>query len=236
MPSVWSRISLACEQMGSSNDDNEELLFTLDTFINRALQHPLTVTIELPKHFDGQNPVLTLLINHTHRWPSFTNRSEGFSPFKMFSHRDRALESLHFPLLEEMHIADVIVMESELNMFVHAAPKIKKLVLDLIPNRVSLKEMSLFTQLSHFEFYYSYAHEIRALIHSYHLESLKTEESVYRSLVDSDAEQAIPTLPTPCGTIMTLCHDPTIWRGYSAFSLSDAPFIESHPSRTDGVS
>ncbi|KAE9407379.1 hypothetical protein BT96DRAFT_809569, partial [Gymnopus androsaceus JB14] len=44
MPSLWSRISLVCQPMGR-NDGDEELLSALESFLSRAGQHPLTVTI-----------------------------------------------------------------------------------------------------------------------------------------------------------------------------------------------
>ncbi|KAE9402618.1 hypothetical protein BT96DRAFT_816266, partial [Gymnopus androsaceus JB14] len=67
MPSIWSNISLLCRE---DEVDSDGILYTMDIFLNRGLQHPMTVILELIEGFDDQHPVLTLLIHHIHRWRS----------------------------------------------------------------------------------------------------------------------------------------------------------------------
>ncbi|KAE9393601.1 hypothetical protein BT96DRAFT_829041, partial [Gymnopus androsaceus JB14] len=80
MPSIWSNISLLCvgKDIYSRGEemDYDGILSTLNIFLNRGLQHPMTVIIELTDYYQHPlNPVLTLLIRHTHRWRSFTDRT-----------------------------------------------------------------------------------------------------------------------------------------------------------------
>ncbi|KAE9394950.1 hypothetical protein BT96DRAFT_923194 [Gymnopus androsaceus JB14] len=50
---IWSKISLICEKLG--------LVSTLDIFLNRSLEHPLIVTIELPSCFTNRSKAYTQL-------------------------------------------------------------------------------------------------------------------------------------------------------------------------------
>ncbi|KAE9398466.1 hypothetical protein BT96DRAFT_795200, partial [Gymnopus androsaceus JB14] len=44
-PRIWSRISLACQRMDDGEEGLKRVLSTLEFFLNRALQYPLTITI-----------------------------------------------------------------------------------------------------------------------------------------------------------------------------------------------
>ncbi|KAE9402615.1 FAD/NAD(P)-binding domain-containing protein [Gymnopus androsaceus JB14] len=75
---------LLCREDVDSDDeeyeevDSDGILYTMDIFLNQGLQHPMTVILELIECFDNQQPVLTLLLRHTHRWRSFTDLTQGY--------------------------------------------------------------------------------------------------------------------------------------------------------------
>ncbi|KAE9389895.1 hypothetical protein BT96DRAFT_926270 [Gymnopus androsaceus JB14] len=226
MPSIWSRISLACQRMENEEED-ESFLPTLNIFLNRTLHHPLTITFESVEGFDDQHPGLTLLVNHMHRWCSFSYRLASYSFHDLILGSDRTLGSRIFPLLEEL---DMVDMEKEdLNLLAHTAPKLKKLSVDFIPS-ISDESLqvgnSLFTRLSYLEFYFPSTHEIRILMDSnHHLVSLKTEESVSLRSVSGSEE---PPSPTLCRTIdtLTLFHEPLAWKHYSVLPYLTLPSLK----------
>ncbi|KAE9402617.1 hypothetical protein BT96DRAFT_991058 [Gymnopus androsaceus JB14] len=202
MPSIWSNISLLCVGQAVEEDyedlDSDGILSTMDIFLNRGLQHPMTVIIELTDDFDNHYPALTLLIPHMHRWRSFTDRSRFYQK-DYFLH---TLTSPNFPLLEELEIADA--NEGDLDIF-SSAPKLKKLSLDIIPS--GSLELSVFSRLTHLELYCPRVYQIRELTDNSHLVTLKTDTD---ESYDSDFELEEVPPPTPCRTIETLilCYDP----------------------------
>ncbi|KAE9405670.1 hypothetical protein BT96DRAFT_988183 [Gymnopus androsaceus JB14] len=211
MPEIWSRISLVRRNAYSDDVDEERLLFTLDIFLDRALQHPLTVNMD----FDEPCRALTRLINHVHRFSSFTYESEGYGLSILTSYLSHP--SSNFPLLEGLSGQ---IRNEVLEMFAHTAPKLKDLVLSSITTHDS-SEIFLFAQLLHLEFYYPYVHEIHTLMDSnHHLVSLKTEIS------QLDEDETLP-IPTICGTIhtLTLCHDPMTWQDYSVLPYLTLPSL-----------
>ncbi|KAE9393593.1 hypothetical protein BT96DRAFT_215463 [Gymnopus androsaceus JB14] len=189
--------------------DYDGILSTVDIFLNRGVQHPLTVIIELTGDFDNQHPVLTLLIRHTHRWRSFTDRTQNYAEDCFW----RTLPSPNFLLLEELVITDA--NQGDLDIFSSTAPKLKNLSLDMIPH-ASL-ELSIFSQLSHLEFHIPHAFEIQELMtsDSSHVVTLKTDEWLYVQ-EGADFEEVPP--PTHCSTVDTLilCYYPRIRRPTSS--------------------
>lgn len=226
MPSIWSSISLMCHQKDVAHD-KQQLLSTLDIFLNRGLQHPLTINVELGPNFDEQQvpTFVAPLISHQHRWHSFTYRSGRSNLLSLFSHLGySALTPPHFPLLENVDLGDV--KDKDLKIFNHRAPKLKSLILSgsIPPPRSSL-EISLFAQLSHLEFHHPFDYEIQALTDTSHrLVSLETEESVNR-IPFSVGAVAVLT----CHTIETLTvyHDPSITRAGSVFAFLTLPSLKA---------
>ncbi|KAE9389892.1 hypothetical protein BT96DRAFT_926267 [Gymnopus androsaceus JB14] len=220
MPSIWSRISMACQR--THEEEDRKFLSTLNIFLDRAQQHPLTITLEAVENSYSQEPKLTLLFNHMHRWCSFSYRPQSDSFHRLIL--GRPLGSRNFPLLEELDMANMD--EEDLSIFTQAAPKLKKLSA-LIPSDPFQVKNPLFTQLSHLEFYYPFAHEIQTLMDSnYHLVSLKTEESVSLRSVSGSEE---PPSPTLCRTIdtLTLFHEPTAWKDHSVLPYLTLPSLKN---------
>ncbi|KAE9382623.1 hypothetical protein BT96DRAFT_930228, partial [Gymnopus androsaceus JB14] len=203
MPSIWSNISLLCREDVDSDDeeyeevDSDGILYTMDIFLNRGLQHPMTVILELIEGFDDQHPVLTLLIHHIHRWRSFTDRTQNYAKNSLL----HCHTSPNFPVLEELFIADA--SEGDLDIF-SSTPKLKKLSLDIIPS--GSLELSIFSQLSHLEFHYPSVDEIQELSGNSHLVTLKTDESYEGSRSDFELEMSPPTTCRAIDTLI-LCYD-----------------------------
>ncbi|KAE9407387.1 hypothetical protein BT96DRAFT_1014220 [Gymnopus androsaceus JB14] len=225
MPSLWSGISLACRQSMSGTDGyDEKLPFILDILLRRALPHPLTIAIDVAADFeDFKHPVLTRLTNDTHRWRSFTLQSDTDGLLSLFEHRDPALNPPNFPLLEILDLRIIMEDDSDLNMFVHTAPKLKNIVVPRIPTRSSL-EFSIFAPLAHLEFWFPYVDEIQNITDNCHcLLSLKTEEAVH-----SDEEESPPN-PTPCRTVnsLILLHDSAGSKDCSIFPYLTLPSLKT---------
>lgn len=206
----------------ANGEEDKGFLSTLNIFLNRAQQYPLTITVD-----SDEDPGLTLLCNHTHRWCSFSYRLESHSFHKLILDPARSLGSRDFPLLEELNMVDM--NEQDLNLLAHTAPKLKKLSVDFIPS-ISDESLqvgnSLFTRLSYLEFYFPSTHEIRILMDSnHHLVSLKTEESVSLRSVSGSEE---PPSPTLCRTIdtLTLFHEPLAWKDYSVLPYLTLPSLK----------
>ncbi|KAF9065582.1 hypothetical protein BDP27DRAFT_1450130 [Rhodocollybia butyracea] len=145
LPSIWSRISLewsydqsldyfsvACGKHQPDGQVHEKVLFALDNFLNRSKQYPLSVTMQLkdsPLIFDGSKrrlcPVVSCLMEHAHRWRTFSNNSS-----RLFRNTFSSL-----PLLEETvfvqtpGIHDLAVLGG--------APKLKSLIFRCHPHNVT---------------------------------------------------------------------------------------------------
>lgn len=216
LPAIWSRISVVCVHQ------NPKLI---DIFLDRALQHPLTVSIELKGPYRRYQDVLTRLFNSTNRWYSFTFKSRSFGLGDLFSACNPSLVQYDFPLLEFLHILDANSPQ-HLDFFFHKARKLKKLMIPLIHANESLSEHTLFGQLTCLEFCRPFNSYIQTLVDSGHrLVSLKTEESVH--IVDND--RAVPMSPTPCSTIHTLTirHHAVQRTGCSIFPYLTLPVLKT---------
>ncbi|KAE9403841.1 hypothetical protein BT96DRAFT_1016686 [Gymnopus androsaceus JB14] len=215
-PSIWSRISLACQWMANGEED-KGFLSTLNIFLNRAQQYPLTITVD-----SDEDPGLTLLCNHTHRWCSFSYRLESHSFHKLILDPARSLGSRDFPLLEELNMVDM--NEQDLNLLAHTAPKLKKLSATISGAELFQAEIPLFTQLSHLEVYELFAHELQTLMDSnHHLVSLTIQETL---TVDGSLNDDL--CHTPCRTIetLTLLHEPEAWKDCSVLLYLTLPSLK----------
>ncbi|KAE9407388.1 hypothetical protein BT96DRAFT_131664 [Gymnopus androsaceus JB14] len=127
MPSLWSRVLVDFQRTQLHEMEDAKIIFALNKFFTRSLPSLLDLTVRIGRaesHHTG--PVLTHLVDHTHRWRNFTYFSEAYNLYSMFV--DDPLDARPtFPFLEDLEI--IHVFQGDLSWFTDTAPRLKSLIL-----------------------------------------------------------------------------------------------------------
>ncbi|KAF9077373.1 hypothetical protein BDP27DRAFT_1312293 [Rhodocollybia butyracea] len=206
MRNIWSRITLDWTwelKVEFDERDHQRTLSTLANFLDRSLQQPLSLVVDIPTLEEttlwSQHPIFTLLKNEAHRWGSLLIQSpNSLSITNLFPGN---LSLLRFPLLNRVAIMTARICDaSDLDIFTtDIAPSLSSLQLQCsIPDGLTHFP---FAQISHLEFRADDVDIERLFLCFPNLVSLATEDGYN---VQQSVQTLNPTSPRSCLTIKTL--------------------------------
>ncbi|KAE9400070.1 hypothetical protein BT96DRAFT_857764 [Gymnopus androsaceus JB14] len=120
-PSLWSRLKLEI----TSERKPKAFIATVDLFLARSGQYPLSITLEISRRLQEQSPlVLELLMRHCHRWRTFQYIS-GWRISNFLEYEP----TRHFAILKSLDIETRFgnVLPLELNIF-RNAPQLREVI------------------------------------------------------------------------------------------------------------